>query len=124
MKGTDVSKTYLSTADFLAGITLEPVDVEVPGLGTVQVRGLTAVEMATIAERANGNNGELMVLAARYGLLRPALTDDDLPALRGAAAMRFLPIMQRIMQLSGQAAANDAPLAGGGSSPAATEPRT
>lgn len=119
-----MNKTYLTTADFLAGITLDPVDLDVPGLGTVQVRGLTAVEMATIAERANGSNGELMVQAARYGLLRPALTDDDLPALRAAAAMRFLPIMQRIMELSGQVATDNGPLAGGGSSPAATEPRT
>lgn len=97
-----MAKTYLSTADFLNGITLEPVDVEVKGLGTVQVRGLTAMEMARITDRAKGDSAEVMVLAAYYGLVQPRLTEDDLPALRGAAALRFAPIMQRIMELSGQ----------------------
>lgn len=111
-----MAKTYLTSADFLAGITLEPVDVEVKALGTVQVRGLTAMEMARISERANGDNAEVMVLAAFYGMVQPKLSEDDLPLLRGAAALKFAPIMQRIMELSGQGdAERTAGEVGGGS---------
>ena len=39
---------YLTKADFLAGITLKPQDLEIDGLGTVQVRGLGLAEMNEI----------------------------------------------------------------------------
>jgi hypothetical protein len=44
----------------------------------------------------------MMVHATLYGLLQPKLEVDDLDALRNAAAMKFMPVMQRIMELSGQ----------------------
>jgi predicted Zn-dependent peptidase len=108
---------YLSKADFLAAITAEPEDLAVPGVGTVRVRGLTTYEANSLYARYEKDNAELLVRALLAGLVEPAFTEDDLPALRNAAAGKLAPVAQRIMDLSAMSKSEDAlGEAGGGSS--------
>lgn len=113
-----MSKTYVSKADFLAGIMLKPQDLEVDGLGTVQVRGLTLREMGELRDKYQDNEIALMVHGAHRGLVNPLLSEEEIEALYTGDPSLILPIGQRVFQLSGRGNSDaQDPLAGNGSSP-------
>jgi hypothetical protein len=110
-KGTE----YLKVDDFLAGILGEEEDVVLPGLGTVRIRPLTAVEASRLYDRTQ-EPGELALRAVGMALVQPRLSEAQVEQMLKGAAGRMTPLIQRVMALAGmtdsEAAEN---LAGGGS---------
>lgn len=107
---------YLSASDFLAGITGQEEDVDVPGVGTVRIRPLTTVEAGRIFQVQDA--GERIALAVGMALVEPRLTEDEARQLLHAAAGRMAPLTQRVLTLAGMMSepeVDGAPLAGGGS---------
>jgi hypothetical protein len=96
-----MAKATVSAKDFLAAISAEPVEHEMPGVGTVKVRALTAGEGQRLVAVGQNDNDEMMFQAVRLGLVEPALTDDDLAALRQSKAGPVMRLAAHIMRLSG-----------------------
>lgn len=99
---------YLSASDFIAAITVQSVDLEVPDLGTVQVRGLTLVEVQSLADDINNNPQTAAARAIGIGMVNPRLTDAQIEQLqsgtRSGALNAVTLISNRIFELSGLAA--------------------
>lgn len=102
---------YLDAADFVAAIVAEPEDVEIPGKGWVQIRGLTTLETEQVitAATVNGkqNTAILMTQSVLRGLIQPRLSESYIEALMNAGGGYILPLAQRIMALSGLGNAED-----------------
>jgi hypothetical protein len=92
---------YLSTADFLAGITGKPEDFDLPGVGLIQVRSLTTAESGEMNRKHSGDGVALMLATVRMGLVQPALDDTQLQLLESAKPGVIQVISHRIMELSG-----------------------
>lgn len=108
---------YLTKADFLAGITLKPVDFEVDGLGTVQVRGLSIAESTAINDRCGEDNIKKGMEAVVVGMCNPQLSLDDVQALYDGDPRKVSALAVRISELSGSGDEKaQGPLAGNGSS--------
>jgi len=119
---------YLSADDFLAAITLEGDDFDVPGFGTIRIRALSLHEVDAVRRKATVKGGEpdagkLMAWALYYGLVEPKLPEDAIETILNGSAGKLTAVARRIMALSGLGADEElAPLAGGGSLPYPTEP--
>lgn len=80
---------------------LPQADVEIPGLGTVRVRGLSREEML------NSDAGELPTLLAERrllakGMVDPAMTEDEIALWQAASpAMEINIVSAKINELSG-----------------------
>lgn len=106
---------YLSAADLLAAAVGETTDFELPGLGTVKLRSLTVLEYATLLREAASDPVMTNMKTVALGMVEPALSLDELLALRAGAIASFVPAAERIAELS--ALANKVELAnfpGGG----------
>lgn len=76
-------------------------DVEVPGVGTVRVRGLSRAE-ALECQKVAGDAGALERKALAFGLVEPALSEDEAAGWYGSATFAELePILSAIQELSG-----------------------
>ena len=74
-------------------------DVDVPGVGTVRVRGLSRAE-ALAANDLDGDERETYWLSC--GIVDPALTDEEIRQWRGAATYQEIELVaDRIAELSG-----------------------
>ena len=96
-----MSTSYISADDFLIGILGDPVDFEAPGLGLVQLRGLTVGEVAEINRKAKGDRALTLAYSVATGMVQPEMTVEQL--LRAPAAMwlKYELIGVRIAELSG-----------------------
>lgn len=92
---------YLSKADFLAGITLTPVDFEVPGVGLVRVRGLTTLELSELQRTYGGDPIAMMLAGVKRCLVEPALDTSELDQLGQGKPGVIQAIGDCIMELSG-----------------------
>lgn len=92
---------YLSKADFLAGITCQPVDFEVPNLGWVKLRSLTTLESGEMNKRYGGDGIAMMLFATQVGLIEPAFDASELEQLGQARPGVIQAISDRILELSG-----------------------
>ena len=97
---------YVSLDDFLAGITAKPVDLDVPGLGRVQVRGLTALEAQQL-EQYRENDQDIMVQAVYRGLVNPKLSEAHVQALYDGSVAKIRVMWARIAQLTALGEAGD-----------------
>ena len=102
---------YLSAKDFLAAITVEAVDLDVPHLGTVQVRGLTLMEVHSLADDINNDPQAAAVRAIGIGMVAPKLTKAQIEKLgsqlRAGGMNTITFISNRIFELSGLAAGEE-----------------
>lgn len=118
-----MGKTYLTKADFLAGITLTPQDFEVEGLGMVQVRGLNMVDLDELRSKFGDNEIMLMLHGAHRGLVNPQLSVDDLDVFGQGNPDIIVAIGKRVFELSGRGDKKELdPLAGGTLSDSPTQP--
>jgi len=106
---------YVTLDDFLAGITATPVDLRVPGLGIVQVRGLTVLESQEL-EAYRGKDKEILVQTVVRGLVAPRLTQDNVEALTHASVAKVRIMAERILELSAQGDAEETEKKAGGGS--------
>jgi hypothetical protein len=76
-------------------------DVELPGVGTVTVRGLTRAEVKACKDE-DGNTAENKLIAK--GLVDPELSEDEVAEwLESAPAGEFVAVMTALSELSGLA---------------------
>lgn len=110
------AKSYLSEQDFINGTLLRPVDFDVPGLGWVQVRGLSSVEIDDLTTKYQDKPIIMAVEAVVIGLVTPKLSEAGVQALHNGKPDIVEALSTRILELSGQGdkKALD-PLAGNGS---------
>lgn len=82
---------------------LQHEDVEIPGVGTVRVRGLTRGELAQ-TQGLDGPEAERVSLS--IGMVDPQLTREEVDAwLDNSPAMECQPVVNAINRLSGMSRA-------------------
>jgi hypothetical protein len=92
---------YLQLDDFLTGITGGTTDMEIPGLGTIQVRALEFGEVQAIRTKAGDDEMQLSLHSVLVGMVAPALSEEHLTALHKARPGVIAAISTRILELSG-----------------------
>lgn len=76
-------------------------DVEVPGIGTVRVRGLSRFEVLHI-QQTKGGPAAVEVVTVHLGLVEPKLSEDEVKKWqRVSVASELEPITEAIGRLSG-----------------------
>ncbi len=96
-----MSKSYLTKADLLAGVTLKPQDFEVEGLGWVQVRGLSMNEASEIRSIVGDNEAQLLLHFAHRGLVNPQFSLDEVQSLGDASVGFITALGRRVTELCG-----------------------
>lgn len=94
----------MSTVDIAALLAprLPEDTVEIAGIGTFRVRGLSRIEAISVQAGKGTANIERKMIA--LGLLEPKLTEDEVGTwMRNAPAGELSPISDRIAELSGMA---------------------
>jgi len=99
---------------------IEEDDVEIPGVGTVRVRGLTRWELLTAGQGAKETDTlivERRMLA--FGMVDPALTEAEAGQWQKCSpASEIQPVVAKINELSGVGqGANKSDLSGDGEQP-------
>jgi hypothetical protein len=80
---------------------LPEADVEIPGVGTVRVRGLTRAEVLSAQGRAKGAEAIERVMLS-LGMVDPALTEAEAGRWQKASPAGELdPVTRKIQELSG-----------------------
>lgn len=92
--------TYVDKAALLAGGQLPEDDVDMPGVGTIRVRGLNRAE-AMAVQAANGTAAtERKILA--FGMVEPELTEAEVGQWQKASLAGAIEVVSRkIAALSG-----------------------
>lgn len=93
-------KHYLSPDDFLIGVLGQAVDFDVPGLGMVQLRGLTVGEFAEIQRSTRGNDTLVLAHTISLCMVEPHMTVEQLLAAPVGMATKYKEIGGRIAELS------------------------
>ncbi len=101
-------KAALSRAEFLERIRVKPTSVTIPGIGEIQIRGLTAPEVQKIKSGssatpgANPSDDMFAILTVVTGMISPALSQEDIVALKKEGKFATVhKISGEIMKLSG-----------------------
>jgi len=92
---------YLNIDDFLTGITGGEDDLELPGLGSVRVRSLEALEVQQIRQQAGENDMEMSFFSIVAAMVEPKLDRDHIEKLHHAKPGVIALLTRRIMELSG-----------------------
>ncbi len=90
---------YLTSADLLAAAVGQTVDFDAPGLGVVKLRSLTVLEYSELARQA-GDPVMTNMRTVALGMVEPSMTLDELMTLRAGMIGLFVPIAERIAELS------------------------
>lgn len=93
--------SYLSAIDFITGITGGTADLEISGVGVIQVRALEYMDLQRITSTAAGDDVLAGLLVAGAGIANPKLTEDQLAKLQSARPGVIATIAKRVMALSG-----------------------
>ena len=118
-----MGKATTSAVDFLAALSGETDIFETDGV-TVELRSLTFTETQRLGVKFKNDNTEMAFQALALGLVKPALTPEQLEQLRQAKPGPLMKIAKRVMEISGMVdEEGGSPLAGSGS-PSATENTT
>lgn len=91
----------LSKQEFLNAIALRSQPLEIPGIGTVEVRGLSTLESDEIKKTQNGDGIAIMLKTAQLGLIEPKFSADEIELLGQASPGTIQIISEKIMRLSG-----------------------
>ena len=95
---------FINASDFLAAITVQPVSLDVPHIGRVQVRGLTLLEMQSIGETIKKDNRLAAIEAIGMAMESPKLTTEQIhqldEGLRAGGIDTINIIASRIFELS------------------------
>lgn len=98
---------------FLTGLCADVEDLEVEGIGTIKIRGLTAKEARKISTYSEKDEYKGTLLTLVFGIVEPKLSEEDLETLGDASIKKLFPIAERIAELSGETK-EDSPTAGSG----------
>lgn len=79
---------------------LTEADVDIPGLGTVRVRGLSRAEVMAISELSGETLIERKVL--HFAMVDPPLTEEEVSEWRSASPLEEItPVLAKVLALSG-----------------------
>ncbi len=104
----------LDKSALLALFAPKIIDRDVPGVGTVRLRELSAPEVSDIREACKtdaqkADFGFLLVVASVVNQnAEPTFTADDLPALRASAQSRIGELVTAVMAVNGFSVKEDA----------------
>ena len=111
-----MGKAITGAIDFLAAISGETDMFETDGV-VVELRSLTFAETQRLGVKFKNDNTEMAFQALTMGLVKPALTPEQLEQLRQAKPGPLMKIAKRVMEISGMVdEEGGSPLAGTGSS--------
>jgi hypothetical protein len=81
---------------------LPEADVEIPGVGTVRVRGLSRYEVLLAQKEQSKGPGAMERVILRFGMVDPAMTEDEVAQWQKASpAGELEPVARKIQALSG-----------------------
>ncbi len=104
----------LDKSALLALFAPKIIDRDVPGVGTIRLRELSAPEVSDIREACKSESqkadfGFMLVVASVVDDNgAPAFTADDLPALRASAQSRIGELVTAVMEVNGFSVKEDA----------------
>lgn len=107
------AKATTSAVDFLGALACQPEAFEAEGV-TVELRGLTLVEVQNLSQQYANDSTEMAFQALRLGLVTPQLSAAQFEQARNVKAGPLMQMAKRVMELSGLAESS-VPLAGSGS---------
>jgi len=96
---------YLSTQDFLANLVSAGHDFDCPGMGMVQLRGLTLAEVHGLRTKYMTPGKEdiqsMQIQSILLALVQPKLSEAHVQALADGSASVTIAISDEIVRLSG-----------------------
>lgn len=99
---------YLSVDAFLAGATAQAIDHDVPGLGTVRVRGLETLELEQIdAAVGDGGNMRWALLSVATALVEPKITPEQAERMIPGVVKDLSEVIARLSGLAKDAEKNE-----------------
>lgn len=93
--------TYLTANDFLTGIAGTSEDFEIPGLGMIQIRSLSVMDVRRIDKEAGGDPMQMGLLMAQVGIVNPKLSAEQAARFQDSHPGILAAISKRISVLSG-----------------------
>ena len=93
--------TYLTADDFLTGIAGTNEDFVIPGLGKIQIRSLSVMDVRRIDKEAGGDPMQMGLLMVQTGMVTPKLTAEQAARLQDSHPGIVAGISKRISVLSG-----------------------
>ena len=93
--------TYLTADDFLTGIAGTSEDFQIPGLGNIQIRSLSVMDVRRIDKEAGGDPMQMGLLMVQTGMVTPKLTAEQAARLQDSHPGTVAAISKRISVLSG-----------------------
>lgn len=92
---------YLSASDFITGIAGTSEDYEIPGVGVIQIRSISVMDVRRIDKEANGDQVAMGLLMVQAGIAIPKLTPEEAARLEESHPGIVGEISKRISVLSG-----------------------
>lgn len=92
---------YLSADEFLTGIVGGTQDLELAGIGTIQIRALTILDVERIARESADNDVRAGLLMAAAGIVDPVLSPEQMQRIEQARPGIVATISQAVQRLSG-----------------------
>ena len=93
--------SYINKSDFLAALAGIPVDYELPGVGTIKVRGLTLLESNELQRKHNNDGLAVMCEAITLCVVEPKLDAADVAVIQRSQQRLVLELGHKIQVLSG-----------------------
>jgi len=92
---------YLSANDFITGIAGTSEDYDIPGVGVIQIRSISVMDVRRIEKEANGDPMAMGLMMVVAGMVNPKLTPEDTARLEESHPGIVGAISKRISVLSG-----------------------
>lgn len=113
-------KQTITAESFLRAIQQAEEYFELPGVGTVKIRSMSARDAQEIYQKYGNDRPALVVAVVGAGLTEPVLTAEQIGILYTSKAGPVMELFERISVISGMSSGTEAEalsdLAGGGSS--------
>lgn len=93
----------ISKADFFAALKREEKYYDLPGVGTVKIRGMSVAEAQRLYQAHEKSRPDLVVAVVQTCMTDPELTDEDARALYDAKAGPVTKLFEEIMAMSAEA---------------------
>lgn len=105
----------VSKADFFAALKREEKYYDLPGVGTVKIRGMSVAEAQRLYQAHEKSRPDLVVAVVQTCMTEPQLAEEDAQALYDAKAGPVTKLFEEIMAMSADPTEELAGEAGAGS---------
>ena len=91
----------IDKSQLLSAIAGKEREVEIPGIGNIKIKSLEFSEVKEIQDKAKDDMMLTALYIVRYGLVEPALTDEDIVTLYKGQPGKISKISAEISKVSG-----------------------